>query len=435
MRLAVLVLGGLCLGSAAHAARIDLGPYVQDVRPDGGIVVWETDAPVGAEVIVDTPAGPRRFVSPPATHHELRISGLPAGRHPYRVVPTDGESATGELTTAVTGSQFTFLVYGDNRDGDAHHQRVVERMAQEHSDLAINTGDLTSDGDVERLWRRFFAIEAPLLASVPLYPALGNHEVKHDPAAHHYHRFFALPGPPSVADHERYYAFRYGNAEFIALDSNQSHHHEQARWLQQTLSAAAIDPSIRHLFVYFHHPPFSNGPECGSAVEQGAWVPLFERYQVRAVFAGHEHAYQHMERGGVRYFVTGGGGAPLYGQSQHCPRYDRAALRVYRPEHHYLRVRVAADQVVLDAIAADGSLMETVRLHEPAPPDPAPPPPIPYVAEVQASDPPTTAAALPATMLPDRPPPHSRGVRALPIVVFAALGVLILILGLGHRRS
>jgi hypothetical protein len=43
------------------------------------------------------------------------------------------------------------------------------------------------------LWQRFFAIEAPLLGSTAIYPAIGNHELLHDPLATHYRRYFALP--------------------------------------------------------------------------------------------------------------------------------------------------------------------------------------------------------------------------------------------------
>jgi len=43
-----------------------------------------------------------------------------------------------------------------------------------------------------------------------------------------------------------------------------------------------------------------------------ALEPLFERYRVSAAFFGHDHNYQHYLKDGVNYFITGGGGAPLY---------------------------------------------------------------------------------------------------------------------------
>jgi hypothetical protein len=43
-----------------------------------------------------------------------------------------------------------------------------------------------------------------------------------------------------------------------------------------------------------------------------ALEPMFEKYGVAAAFFGHDHNYQHYLKSGVHYFVTGGGGAPLY---------------------------------------------------------------------------------------------------------------------------
>jgi hypothetical protein len=361
---------------AFYALAITVGPYLQDPHPDGAIVVWETDAPVAGELIVDD--GRYRFASPSGTHHEVRATGLPPGRHRYTVSAGELTSAPGELTTAATGDRFTFLVYGDNRDRDADHARVVAAMAAEHADFVLHTGDMTGDAGVEALWRRFFEIEQPLLGSTAIYPAIGNHELLHDPLATHYRRYFALPGVDALEDAERYYAVRYGNALLVSLDGNQSHSREQARWLMATLDRAAADPAIRHRFVFFHQPPFAAGDECGSAAEQGLWVPELERRGVRAVFSSHDHAYERLERNGVRYFVTGGGGAPLHHESARCPPPDRQALRLFRAEHHYLRVRVSGDEVLLDAVAADGRTLDQVRLHEPLPPEPVAPPPVEY---------------------------------------------------------
>ena len=53
---------------------------------------------------------------------------------------------------------------------------------------------MVRDGADAAQWRRFFAIEQPLLASVPPYPAVGNHELVDDAGGANYHRYFVLPG-------------------------------------------------------------------------------------------------------------------------------------------------------------------------------------------------------------------------------------------------
>lgn len=420
------------VSSTANAIPIDIGPYLQDVHTDGAAVVWETASPVDGEVIV----GDKHFPSPAGTHHEVRVTGLAPGRYHYQVRAGDSVTDGGELRTAATGDSFTFLVYGDNRDHDAEHEKVVTAMAAEHADFLINTGDLTGDAGQDDLWRRFFKIEQPLLANAPMYPSLGNHELLHDPGASHFRRFFVLPGPTVQEDFpvgdggvtnapaqktERWYAFRYANSLFVALDGNEPHSRAQAEWLLSVLDGAATDQTLRHVFVYFHQPPFSVGDFCGSAAEQGLWVPELERRGVRAVFTGHDHSYQRLERNGVRYFVTGGGGAPLHHQTAKCPEYDRQASKLFLATYHYLRVRIRGDQADLETVAVDGGqVIDAVHLHEAPPRHETPAPEVPY------RDPP---------IRPDADPVKQRPVMTwLPYTGVAVLALILVLAGWLARR-
>src|SRR5262249_32500359 len=150
-----------------------------------------------------------------------------------------------------------------------------------------------------------------------------------------------------------------GPAQFVVLDGN-SRWSEQAAWLESTL-AAADQAKVPHLFVLVHQPLLSTGGHCGQETPLAEWVPILERHKVRAVFAGHDHCYERLERLGVRYFISGGAGAPLYEERTNCPGYDRAARKIYAAEHHWLRVRVQGDGVEVAALRLDGSAIETVR--------------------------------------------------------------------------
>lgn len=369
--------------SQPREAHFTVGPYLQDVRTDGIVVVWETDVPALGMVRLDLPGRRTAFLSPPGTHHEVRLSGLrPGTRYRYvvaiRPAPLGGagrgreevpgierRSEPAEFVTATARGPFTFLVYGDNRDRDADHAQVIRAMLPEAPDFILQTGDMVGNAGDEHQWRRFFATAAPLLRSAPMYPALGNHELRGDPDASRFYRFFVLPGGENPRNRVVYYSFRYSNALFVALDGNSPYDNGQAEWLEHTLRAGSSDEHIRHIFVFLHQPPYAVGAYCGSERMQRRLVPLFSRYRVRAVFGGHEHAYQHLERDGVRYFISGGGGAPLYPRSQPCTAADRRALRLFRAEHHYLRVRVRGDEAVLTAISKTGQVMEQVQLHQP----------------------------------------------------------------------
>ncbi len=403
--------------------RFTFAPYLQDVTTEGAVVSFATDVPTVASLRVlpgrppsDTPAEPSeasasvdradaagpasplavpladseagalsdtapftlQLQSAVAVRHRLRVSGLqPGSRYRYEVTIRraggapgaaglgDGVSLAGELTTAPTSGSFLFLVYGDTRDRDADHASVVQAMVNEHPDFVLQTGDLVSRASDELQWRRYFATAAPLLRNTPLYPALGNHELRGEPGAGHFQRLFLLPPDRSRRMRPVYYAFRYSNSLFLALDGNSPYDLPQAAWLEQQLKAAQADSSLRHVFAFIHQPPYAVGAYCGSQRLQQRIVPILQRYGVRAVFAGHEHAYQHLERGGVRYFVTGGGGAPLYPRRKSCNFEDDTALWMFRAEHHFLRVQVDGDLAVMTAVDRRGNIMERVALHEP----------------------------------------------------------------------
>ena len=77
------------------------------------------------------------------------------------------------------------------------------------------------------------------------------------------------------------------------------------------------------------------------------------------VVSGHDHAYQRAEHGGVRYFVTGGGGAPLYGKASSPSAADAGAVKAFDSSWHLLAVTVRDDRVEVRAIRVDGSPIET----------------------------------------------------------------------------
>lgn len=438
------------VAAQAPLPRFTIAPYLQDVRTDGIVVRWETDVPVTGVVRLDLPGQRTAFLSPPGTMHEVRLSGLrPATRYRYVVAiravvpPPRGSAAaaagagvppgfnvhslqrevrspSAEFVTAPTSGPFTFLVYGDNRDRDADHAQVIRAMIPEAPDFVIQTGDMVGNANEDHLWRRFFATASPILRSAPMYPALGNHELRGDPDASHFYRYFVVPGGEAGRPKVVYYSFRYSNSLFIALDGNSPYDAGQVLWLERTLQAASTDTGIRHVFVFVHQPPYAVGAYCGSERAQRRFVPLFQRYRVRAVFGGHEHAYQHLDRGGVRYFVSGGGGAPLYFRTQPCSPEDQRSLQLFAAVHHYLRVRVRGAEASLTAVDKTGKVLEQVQLHHPVP-EPA--------AAIAAAE----EAGPKRRFLPSAAP-LLRAALALPLAVMAGVAVAAGVFGLLRRR-
>ena len=133
----------------------------------------------------------------------------------------------------------------------------------------------------------------------------------------------------------------------------------ESRTRKRELIAARQDTSIRHIFVVMHHPPFSISLHGGAADLRDKWTPLFEQYNVSAVFSGHDHVYERADHNNVHYFVSGGGGAPLYPRRPHSNPIDIAAVKKFERVLHYLRVTITGNRLEVTAVRADGTIIET----------------------------------------------------------------------------
>jgi hypothetical protein len=409
----------LCTAAPAHAAFVK-SPYLQNATPRSVTVMWETPRSQAAKVIVQGKGAPRTIQVPAGVRQEVVIDGLaPASRYRYEVVAGE-DHATGELTTAPeVGAPvpLTFIVFGDSRSSSDAHRRLVERIRAEVPDFVLGTGDLVDEGHDEQQWQDFFDVEGPLLRDNVYFPALGNHDRQgRGRTAEVYREWFSLPD--NGADSERSYAFTWGIARFVILDSNASSFAltDQTEWLERELVAARQDQRIKHIFVVMHHPPYSISLHGGQRDLRERWTPLFERYQVTAVFSGHDHVYTRAEVGGVHYLVSGGGGAALYPKSRRPSSTDIAAVKRFERVNHFLRVHVVGDFVEVTAVRVDGTPIETITWGEAAKPSAEPP----AVAAVPSTGAAITQAIAPAKTSAGRSKPGLYGIIALGMLVLAA---------------
>jgi hypothetical protein len=382
------------------------GPYIQNAAPTSITILFETSEPLPGKIVVTGPDGTHEVAAPEGTRHEVTVDGLtPATRYRYSVIVRDAHQ-DGELTTAPepgTDAPLMFVVYGDTREYADSHRRVMERIRGEVPDFLLGTGDMVDEGTKEEQWQQFFEIEGPLLRDNVLYPALGNHDRQgRGRTADNYRSWFAVP--ENSPDPERYYAFTYGASRFLILDSNLYSFAltDQTAWIEKELAAARDDRRVRHIFVVMHHPPYSISLHGGQRDLRERWTPLFEKYGVAAVFSGHDHVYERAEVDGLRYFVTGGGGAPLYPRKAHAAQIDVDAVKYFERVNHYLRVHVDGDQIEVTAVRVDGSPIETTTW-------------------VDGSRP-TAVAAVPAAGGPHANAPAGPAPPAAPASVAAATG-------------
>jgi len=146
-------------------------------------------------------------------------------------------------------------------------------------------------------------------------PIPGNHDYQTPGGA----GYFAYFGSAAGTAGEGYYSFRAGTWLVVALNSNiaMGAGSAQYQWLQRELSSA----SSQCVAALMHHPRYTSGP---NGDNPQVW-PVFELLHssgVELVLSGHDHLYERFApqnasgradaQLGVRQFVVGTGGAPLY---------------------------------------------------------------------------------------------------------------------------
>ncbi len=253
---------------------------------------------------------------------------------------------------------FRFVAYGDARFHDPRDTEaanptarvaLVQAVAEANPAFICFTGDLVYNGyDVDD-WKEW-DLETSIWREkrIPVYPALGNHELHGDEKialGNYFQRF------PDLKN-SRYYSVHAANALFLVLDSSQEEATgPQDQWLTDKLDHVPAD--VDFVFVMDHHPPYTSSSDMkmmggghSARSREQALAKVLEERQGRAryrivVFSGHVHNYERHEHGGVTYFVSGGGGAHAYP----IERAPGDSFQSKEINYHYLLVEVDHQQL------------------------------------------------------------------------------------------
>jgi hypothetical protein len=154
---------------------------------------------------------------------------------------------------------------------------------------------------------------------------------------------------------QRYYSFKKGQVRFFALDSNYMEP-DQIAWLEKELQASGSDWKI----PFFHHPLYSSGMH-GSQLELRAVLePLFIKFGVDAVFAGHEHFYERIKpQHGISYFTSGGAAKLRSGDI----RKTSLTASGFDRDRSFMLVEIAGDELFFQTISRQGTTVDkgTIR--------------------------------------------------------------------------
>ncbi|HJR46012.1 MAG TPA: metallophosphoesterase [Actinomycetota bacterium] len=237
-----------------------------------------------------------------------------------------------------------FAAIGDFGAGNATQQAIADRMCRWRErrsfDLVVTVGDNVYDvGHPDRFDEAFFRPYDCLLdAGVRFHATLGNHDIITDNGRPE------LEEPAfGFVNERRNYVFRQDGVRFVMADSNNM----RFDWLR---SALRTQPGDRWTVVAFHHPVYATGSYGPTPGFTPRLPRMFRRKGVDLVLNGHEHQYSVTEElRGIRYAVTGGGGASI----RPCGE-PAWFTNVCLERFHFLEVLATQEQIEVRAIGPRG---------------------------------------------------------------------------------
>jgi 3',5'-cyclic AMP phosphodiesterase CpdA len=227
----------------------------------------------------------------------------------------DGEGGTSPPPPAAGPPDWSFIATADTWKDNPIFRRILSDAVQTGADLVTVGGDITPQGRPEQFDEFLRVVNS---TAVPVVVAPGNHDILVSPAT--FAQYFPL-----------HQSFDHKNAHFTLVDSSRlALDADDLAWIEGDLQSTSQPLK----FVVMHVPPFMPFPvPAENRMQAGGaeFVALMERYHVTMVLAGHLQAYQRMQRNGIPYIITGGGGSPP------------AVPRLLGGRYHYVRVEIRGD--------------------------------------------------------------------------------------------
>ncbi len=286
-----------------------------------------------------------------------------------------------------------FAAIGDSGTGDSNQYRLAKVFTDLYQrfpyEFVLMMGDNMYGTESARDFQRKFEIPyKPVLdKGVKFYASLGNH----DSTNQRMYKLFNMNG-------ERFYTFKpKDGVRLFALDSNYMDR-PQLQWMEKELAASGSDWKI----MYFHHPIYSSGGRHGSDTAlRDQLEPLFLKYGVDLVIAGHEHFYERLKpQKGIHYFISGGAGklrrGDVRGQYTEKAFDDGFHFMIFEIEGDRLHFQVISDQ---NKTVDSGIITRRTVDNKAAPSQPA----APSTKPVPPQDKPSTSTAKPAAPATTKP--------------------------------
>ncbi|MBM4040787.1 MAG: hypothetical protein FJ290_19965 [Planctomycetes bacterium] len=357
--------------------RMHTGPILGAVTETSFSVTCCTNLPVVVTLAVELVrtdgrrqrADGRRQTSEPGLFHRFRVEGLdPQAKWTYRLsvdqppYRLEGKPWPVKLAPA-QGRPLRMVFMGDCRSRPRDWAAVAAAALKADPDLVVFNGDMTACGRYDWLWTdEFHAPAAELLATVPVYPVMGNHEEN----APVYPLLFYTPGGDGSAKN---WVQQIGPVLLIAYDTAWSRARDAdfPAWFKRNVDAS----TAKFIFFFTHYPAWSSGksttidprtrlPEhSGSRFARQAVLPLLGEMRATAIFASHEHFYERSDLpGGLTHIISGRAGAPAGRRNE--KENNNPYSKVFAADLHYCLLEVTGDTCSLRAITPEGGTIDSL---------------------------------------------------------------------------
>ena len=255
----------------------------------------------------------------------------------------------------------TVIAYGDTRFTEPTNvtatsrparAALIARIADEHPDAILVSGDLPWHGGVKDDYERF-RVESEVWRTnhLRVLPALGNHEFSQCAAEACLENWWLTF--PELRGRRWYSASVTDTVRVIALDSMSplTQGSEQRTWLEAEL--AHLTRRVEFVIFTLHHPPVADiqtrlrvdhNPRPNEIALADFLKTAARTSSARfVVVAGHIHNYERFLQDDIIYLVSGGGGAVPY-------EVERTPPDLYKgidfPNYHYVKFTIAGGRLV-----------------------------------------------------------------------------------------
>ncbi len=269
-------------------------------------------------------------------------------------------------------ANYSFIYIGDVQDsingvsGKLFHQAC---SGDSNASFLLFIGDMI-ERPHDAYWGEWFRDGGDLFKTIPVIATPGNHEyykglIQKLDERWMAHFSFPQNGPPNFLGRVCYWDYK--NTRYISLDTNGIQTIpsalEQRKWLKSVLE----NTHQRWIVVMMHHPVYSTSRGRDYFYLRALFKPLFDKYNVDLVLAGHDHAYGravHIQsnesptKQGAVYVVTHA--SPKLYDIGFSPKMDKLATNTQM----YQLIDVSNDSIRYKAFTSDGTYFDGFTIHK-----------------------------------------------------------------------